>query len=77
MLFCKKRQKKILNEEFIEAATILGGSKFHLAIKHIFPNIFPILIIVMMQQFVQTLIIFSHFGILELFFWWYNSFLRK
>ncbi len=68
IFYFAKETKKILNEEFIEAATILGGSKFHLAIKHIFPNIFPILIIVMMQQFVQTLIIFSHFGILELFF---------
>ncbi|MEH6848868.1 MULTISPECIES: hypothetical protein [Bacillus] len=64
IFYFAKETKKILNEQFIQAATVLSGNKLHLVMKHIF----PVLIIVMMQQFIQTLIIFSHFGILELFF---------
>ncbi|MGG2935022.1 ABC transporter permease subunit [Bacillus pacificus] len=60
--------KKLLSEEFMHAAEILGGSKWHKIKKHILPNIFPICMIVLIQQFVQALILLSHLGILELFF---------
>ncbi|HDX9580626.1 TPA: ABC transporter permease [Bacillus pseudomycoides] len=60
--------KKLLSEEFMYAAQILGGSKWHLIKKHLFPHLFPVFMIVLTQQFIQALILLSHLGILQLYF---------
>lgn len=60
--------KKLLSEEFMHAARILGGNKWHLIKIHLFPNLRPIFMIVLIQQFVQALILFAHLGVLEIFF---------
>lgn len=67
-LYIANEIRKVLTEEFIDAAKILGGSKRHLLIKHVFPHLYPTFVIVFMQQFVQTLIILLHLGLLGLFF---------
>ncbi|ENQ3105093.1 ABC transporter permease subunit [Bacillus cereus] len=67
-LYVANEIRKVLTEEFIDAAKILGGSKQHLLIKHVFPHLYPTFVIVFMQQFVQTLVILLHLGLLDLFF---------
>lgn len=60
--------RKMQTEEFIEAAKILGGGKLYIVVKHILPHLVPTFIIMIMQQFVQTLILLLHLGLLTLFF---------
>lgn len=67
-LYIANEIRKLLTEEFIDAARILGGSKRHIIIKHVFPHLYSTFVIVFMQQFVQTLIILLHLGLLGLFF---------
>ncbi|MGG0186751.1 ABC transporter permease [Bacillus rhizoplanae] len=67
-LYIANEIRKLLTEEFIDAARILGGSKRHIIMKHVFPHLYSTFMIVFMQQFVQTLIILLHLGLLGLFF---------
>ncbi|MFC0186930.1 ABC transporter permease [Fictibacillus aquaticus] len=59
--------KRLLREEYVQTSRMLGGNTKHVIIKHIIPQLFPVLIIVFMQQFVQTLILLAHLGVLKLF----------
>ncbi|MEI4831256.1 ABC transporter permease subunit [Bacillus sp. FJAT-53711] len=67
-LYIANEIRKLLTEEFIDAARILGGSRRHIIMKHVFPHLYSTFGIVFMQQFVQTLIILLHLGLLGLFF---------
>ncbi|MGG3522559.1 ABC transporter permease subunit [Bacillus pseudomycoides] len=67
-LFVANEVKKIQTEDFIEAARILGGGKFYIVIKHIFPHLSSTFVIMLIQQFVQTMILMLHLGLLQLFF---------
>ena len=67
-LYVANEVRKLQKEEFIDAARILGGSKRHIVVKHIFPHLYMTFALVFMQQFIQTLIIFLHLGLLEVFF---------
>lgn len=67
-LYVAKEVRKLRTEEFIEAACILGGSRRHIVIKHIFPHLYMTFILVFFQQFTQTLTILLHLGLLEIFF---------
>lgn len=58
----------IMRNEFILSAKTLGSNRWHLLKKHIFPHLFPKLLIIFMQQLVQALLIIMHLGILLLFF---------
>lgn len=60
--------KKLHNEEFMEAAMVLGGSKLHKLKVHIFPHLKENIFIILMQQYIQVLIVLAHLGVLELFF---------
>ncbi|MEH7112295.1 ABC transporter permease subunit [Neobacillus niacini] len=63
-----KEIKRVLDYEFIASARVLGGSKFHLFWRHIFPHIGPRLTILFGTQFIQVLLIFIHLGIFKFFF---------
>ena len=63
-----KEIKRVLDYEFIASARVLGGSKFHLFWRHIFPHIGPRLTILFGTQFIQVLLIFIHLGIFQFFF---------
>jgi peptide/nickel transport system permease protein len=63
-----KEIKRVLDYEFIASARVLGGSRFHLFWRHIFPHIGPRLTILFGTQFIQVLLIFIHLGIFEFFF---------
>ncbi|KFN01107.1 ABC transporter permease subunit [Bacillus clarus] len=67
-LYVANEVRKLQSEEFIDAARILGGTRRHIVIKHIFPHLYMSFILVFMQQFIQTLTIFLHLGLLEVFF---------
>ncbi|MFJ8527619.1 ABC transporter permease [Bacillus sp. NPDC094106] len=67
-LYVANEVRKLQREEFIDAARILGGSKRHIVVKHVFPHLYMTFVLVLMQQFIQTLIIFLHLGLLEVFF---------
>jgi peptide/nickel transport system permease protein len=63
-----KEIKRVLDYEFIASARVLGGSRFHLFWRHIFPHIGPRLTILLGTQFIQVLLIFIHLGIFKFFF---------
>ncbi|WP_336770462.1 ABC transporter permease [Bacillus bombysepticus] len=67
-LYVANEVRKLQNEEFVEAAKILGGGKLYTVIKHILPHLVPTFVIMLMQQFVQTLTLLLHLGLLNLFF---------
>ncbi|HDR7512844.1 ABC transporter permease [Bacillus toyonensis] len=67
-LYVANEVRKLQTEEFVEAAKILGGGKLYIVIKHILPHLVPTFIIMLMQQFVQTLTLLLHLGLLNLFF---------
>ncbi|MBJ8076205.1 ABC transporter permease subunit [Bacillus cereus group sp. N12] len=51
-----------------EAATVLGGSKWQRLKRHVWPHILPSFLLLVAQQFVSTLLLLLHLGLLELFF---------
>ncbi|MCM3736821.1 ABC transporter permease subunit [Bacillus cytotoxicus] len=67
-LYVANEVRKLQTEEFIEAAQILGGGKLHIVVKHILPHLIPTFVIMLLQQFVQTLTLLLHLGLLKLFF---------
>lgn len=67
-LYVAKEVRKLRTEEFVDAARILGGSRRHIVIKHLFPHLYMTFILVFLQQFTQTLTILLHLGLLEIFF---------
>ncbi|WP_108671053.1 ABC transporter permease [Peribacillus acanthi] len=62
------QMRKLWNQEYIESAIILGGSKWHIFWKHIMPNMKDKIFFLFIQQFIQALIILAHLGTLKLFF---------
>jgi peptide/nickel transport system permease protein len=63
-----KEIQLVMDNEFIASAKVLGGSRFHLFCRHVFPHIGPRLTILFGQQFIQVLLIFIHLGIFKFFF---------
>ncbi|MGX1266294.1 peptide/nickel transport system permease protein [Rossellomorea marisflavi] len=66
--YMAKETKRIKEREFMDAARVLGGSERHQIWSHIIPHLLPVSGVMFIQQFVQTLIIFLHLGVLGLFF---------
>ncbi|MGR3765813.1 ABC transporter permease [Rossellomorea sp. NS-SX7] len=57
----------IYKEEFILSAKVLGANKLRIILKHILPSLKEKLVVLFGQQIMQTLIIFIHLGLLQLF----------
>ncbi|MGE7935719.1 ABC transporter permease [Bacillus paramycoides] len=68
MLYIAQEVKRIKKEEFILAATVLGGSKWQRLKRHIWPHLLPSFLLLVAQQFVSTLLLLLHLGLLQLFF---------
>ena len=62
------KQNELIKKEFIISAKILGGSKFHIAKKHIFPLLKERFWILFGQQITQTLLVMTHLGLFNLYF---------
>lgn len=57
----------IYNKEFIACSLTLGAGKWRIITKHIRPFLVPQLWIILIREFIQTLILMSHLGILSIF----------
>ncbi len=68
MLYVAQEVKRIKKEEFMLAATVLGGSKWQRLKRHIWPHMLPPFLLLVAQQFVSTLLLLLHLGLLQLFF---------
>ncbi|EEL28915.1 ABC transporter permease subunit [Bacillus cereus] len=68
MLYTAQEVRRIKREEFMMAATVLGGSKWHRVKNHVWPHVLPSFFLLVAQQFVSTLLLLLHLGLLELFF---------
>lgn len=59
---------EINKQEFITGARVLGGNRFHVFFKHIRPHLTPKLSYIFISQLMFVLILFSHLGMLRMFF---------
>lgn len=57
----------LYNEEYILAARTLGASRRRIIIRHLFPQMREKMFVLYGQQVVESLIVFAHLGLLELF----------
>lgn len=57
----------IYNREFIECSRTLGAGTWRIITKHIRPFLVPQLWLIFIREFIQTLILMSHLGILSIF----------
>ncbi|MCA1055655.1 ABC transporter permease subunit [Rossellomorea aquimaris] len=53
--------------DFMESARVLGGNGWHLSRVHVFPHLFPRLLILFGRQFVQVLTLMLHLAIFHIF----------
>ena len=60
--------RQLLQQEFMIVAETLGGSVWHRVRLHLLPHLIPTLVIVFMQQFVQTLMLLIHLSLFGIFF---------
>ncbi|MBX0357915.1 ABC transporter permease subunit [Halobacillus sp. Nhm2S1] len=58
----------IMKEEFVTSTKVLGGSSVHLLWKHLLPHLSARMGIIFGQQFIQTLLIFIHLGVFDIYF---------
>ena len=57
----------IMKKEFIDSATVLGGSKFFIFRKHVWPNIKGKVFLLFFQQCSQVMILLTQLGIFNIF----------
>ncbi|WP_019412456.1 ABC transporter permease [Paenisporosarcina sp. TG20] len=57
----------LYNEEYILAARTLGASRRRIIISHLFPQMREKMFVLYGQQVVESLIVFAHLGLLQLF----------
>ncbi|WP_290772685.1 MULTISPECIES: ABC transporter permease subunit [unclassified Exiguobacterium] len=67
-LYLIAETRQLLSQEFMIVAQTLGGSPWHRFRRHILPHLIPTLMIVFMQQFIQTLMLLIHLSLLGIFF---------
>ncbi len=60
--------RQLLKQEFMVVAETLGGGVWHRTRRHLWPHLVPTLVIVFMQQFVQTLMLLIHLSLFGVFF---------
>lgn len=57
----------LYQQEYILASRTLGASKFRIITKHLFPMMREKLFVLYGQQVVETLVVFTHLGLLQLY----------
>ncbi|MBH0230545.1 ABC transporter permease [Halobacillus yeomjeoni] len=60
--------KLLMREEYVASTKILGGSSLHLLWKQLLPHLSARMGVIFGQQFIQTLLIFIHLGVFNIFF---------
>jgi peptide/nickel transport system permease protein len=67
-LYVANEIKSVYSLEFIQNASLLGGSKLHILWKHVRPFLLPKLSLLFVQQLSQILNMLAHLAILQIFF---------
>ncbi|MEH7501015.1 hypothetical protein V7152_03075 [Neobacillus drentensis] len=62
-----KEFELLLNKDYVIASRLLGGSKFHISIRQIFPVFKQRFYIVFIQQTIATIILLIHLGVFQIF----------
>ena len=57
-LYVAKEVRKLRTEEFVDAARILGGSRRHIVIKHLFPHLYMTFILVFFSSLRRLLLFY-------------------
>ncbi len=68
MLYTAQEVQRVKREEFMMAATVLGGSKWNQLYRHVWPHLLPSFFLLVAQQLVSMLLLLLHLGLLHLFF---------
>lgn len=68
MILFGNEMKQFMKEEFVVSTKVMGGSAVHLLWKHLLPHLSARMGIVFGQQFIQTLLLLIHLGVLNVFF---------
>lgn len=63
-----QQKRHVWQEEFIESAITLGGSKRHIYFKHVLPQLYEEWILMFGQQFLQVLTLLVHLGVMYVLF---------
>ncbi|WP_187444890.1 hypothetical protein [Rossellomorea vietnamensis] len=56
-----------MKKEFIDGARVLGAREFHFIKNHLRPFIVPQVYLVLIREFIATMLLISHLGMLEIF----------
>jgi peptide/nickel transport system permease protein len=57
----------VMNKEFIQSSRVLGAQKFHFIRNHIRPFIVPQIYLVLIREFIASMLLISHLGVLGIF----------
>ncbi|WP_082232621.1 ABC transporter permease subunit [Halobacillus massiliensis] len=68
VILFRNEMKLMMREEFVLSTKVLGGSSVHLIWRHLLPHLKARIVIIFGQQFIQTLLIFIHLGVFEIYF---------
>ena len=68
IFYIAKEIKKTFVTEYAESAKVLGGSRLHILLVHVFPNIRGKCLLLFIQQLIQTMLILTTLGVMEIYF---------
>ncbi|MGD6968340.1 ABC transporter permease subunit [Rossellomorea vietnamensis] len=59
--------ENVMKKEFIDGARVLGAREFHFINNHLRPFIVPQIYLVLIREFIATMLLISHLGVLGIF----------
>ncbi|WP_409252797.1 ABC transporter permease subunit [Bacillus sp. SCS-153A] len=59
--------ENVMNKEFIQSAKVLGAKELHFIKNHIRPFIVPQIYVVLIREFIASMLLISHLGVLGIF----------
>ncbi|MGF2614504.1 ABC transporter permease subunit [Rossellomorea vietnamensis] len=59
--------ESVMKKEFIDGARVLGAREFHFIKNHLRPFIVPQIYLVLIREFIATMLLISHLGVLGIF----------
>ena len=68
IFYMAKEINRTFATEFAESAKVLGGSRLHILRVHVFPNLRGKYLLLFIQQLIQTMLILTTLGVLEVYF---------
>ena len=68
IFYIAKEINKTFATEYAASAKVLGGSRLHILLVHVFPNIRGKCLLLFIQQLIQTMLILTTLGVMEIYF---------